>query len=94
MELARRTVQVTVLGPEDMPQFLPGASGECRVPDFPTPGESTLFEWVQGTQHLEAVSRDSACIKALTVESGEDVQQRRPPFNPPGRYQPRLYFFC
>ena len=58
MELAQSTVQVTMVGPESQPQFLRGASGECRIPDFPTPGESTLFEWNQNTQHLEAVMRD------------------------------------
>ncbi len=75
-EFARSTFKVTVLGPEEMPRFLFGASGECRVPDFPTPGETTLFEWNQNTQHLEAVSRESSddlgtCEEGLTVEPGE-----------------------
>ena len=76
MELAQSTVQVTMVGPESQPQFLRGASGECRVPDFPTPGESTLFEWNQNTQHLEAVMRDPStdlveCEEGLTVRPGE-----------------------
>ena len=76
MELAQSTVEVTMVGPESQPQFLSGASGECRIPDFPTPGESTTFEWNQGTQHLEAVSRGPSndlgeCEEGLTVEPGE-----------------------
>ena len=76
MELAQSTVQVTMVGPESQPQFLTGVSGECRIPDFPTPGESTLFEWNQNTQHLEAVMRDPStdldtCTEGLTVYPGE-----------------------
>ena len=46
------------------------------VPDFPTPGETTTFEWNQNTQHLEAVSRDpfddlGTCRVGLTVDRGE-----------------------
>ena len=51
--------------------FLTGASGECRVPDFPMPGETTAFKWNQATQHLEAGSREPSCIEALTVNPGE-----------------------
>ncbi len=76
MELAQSTVKVTMVGPESQPQFLTGASGECRVSDFPTPGESTLFEWNQNTQHLEAVMRDPStdldtCTEGLTVHPEE-----------------------
>ena len=84
VELARSTVTVTVLGPESLPQFLAGASGECRVPDFPTPGESTLFEWTTGTQHLEAVSRDPSCIEGLMMESGETCSSAIPLSTPLG----------
>ncbi len=71
-EFARSTFTVTTLGTE----FLTGASGECRVPNFPTPGETTTFEWNQNTQHLEAVSRESSydlgtCRVGLTVDRGE-----------------------
>ena len=71
-EFAESTFTVTTLGTE----FLTGASGECRVPDFPTPGETTTFEWNQNTQHLEAVSRDPSddlgtCRVGLTVDRGE-----------------------
>ena len=34
-------------------RFLTGASGTCRLSDFPGPGETTTFEWNQSTQHLE-----------------------------------------
>ena len=65
-EFARSTFEVVTFGTE----FLTGASGECRVPNFPMPGESTTFEWNQGTQHLEAVALDAACTETLRVESG------------------------
>ncbi len=32
-----------------------GASAQVRVENFPSPGEVTLFEWEQSTQHLEMV---------------------------------------
>ncbi len=51
VEFARSTFEVWTLG-ED---FVRGASGECRVPDFPMPGETTTFEWNQNTQHMEMV---------------------------------------
>lgn len=35
--------------------FLVGASGECVIPDFPSPRESTTFEWNETTQHLEMI---------------------------------------
>jgi len=78
VELARSTVTVTILGPESLPQVLLGASGECRIPDFPEPGETTTFQWNEATQHLEAVSRESSdsndlgeCEEDLTVGLGE-----------------------
>ena len=67
VEFDRSTFSVTTFGTT----FLTDASGECRVPDFPMPGESTLFEWNQATQHLEAVALNAACTEALTMESGE-----------------------
>ena len=71
VEFARNTFTVTTFGTN----FLTGASGECRVPDFPTLGETTLFEWNPNTQHLEAVSRESSadlrtCMVGLTVGPG------------------------
>ena len=79
-QFGRSTFTVVTFGTE----FLTGASGECRIPDFPMPGASTLFEWVHGRQHLEAVSRDSACIEALTVESGETCSSAIPLTTPLG----------
>ena len=67
VEFGRSTFEVVTFGTD----FLRDASGECRVPDFPMPGETTTFEWNQGTQHLEAVALDAACTETLTVESGE-----------------------
>ena len=66
-EFGRSTFEVVTFGTD----FLTDASGECRVPDFPMPGESTLFEWNQATQHLEAVALNAACTEALTMKSGE-----------------------
>ena len=43
------TFEVTTTGEE----FLTGASGTCRISDFPGPRETTTFEWNQATQHLE-----------------------------------------
>ena len=34
-------------------EFLTEAHGTCRLSDFPSPGETTTFEWNQGTQHME-----------------------------------------
>ena len=67
VEFARSTFQVATLGTE----FLTGASTQVSVPDFPTPGETTTFQWNQATQHLEAVSREPACRETLTMSPGE-----------------------
>ena len=71
-EFDRSTFEVVTFGTD----FLRDASAECRVPDFPMAGETTTFEWNQGTQHLEAVSRGlsndlGTCEEGLTVEPGE-----------------------
>ena len=79
-EFGRSTFTVVTFGTA----FLTGAGGECRIQDFPMPGESTLFEWNQATQHLEAVSRDLACIEALTLESGETCSSSIPLTTPLG----------
>ena len=72
VEFARNTFTVTTAGEE----FLVGASKQVPVPDFPKPGETTLLEWNESTQHFEMVMRTSAidlgtCIEALIVDSGE-----------------------
>ena len=50
-EFARSTFTVTTFGEE----FVQGTSGECRIPDFPAPGESALFAWNEATQGLVLV---------------------------------------
>ena len=49
VEFARSTFAVATTGES----FVRGAEGECRVPDFPAPGETMRFAWNQNTQHLE-----------------------------------------
>ena len=51
VEFARSTFTVTTLGAE----FVTGAVGECRMLDFPAPGESTVWEWNEATQGAEAL---------------------------------------
>ena len=55
-EFARSTFTVTTFGEE----FVEGASGECRIPDFPAPGESALFAWNEATQGLVLVPEPPA----------------------------------
>ena len=55
VEFSRSTFEVATTGEE----FVSGAVGECRVPDFPAPGESMRFAWNQATQHLEMVGDSS-----------------------------------
>ena len=42
-EFDRSTFTVTTLGTE----FLTGANTQVSIPDFPTPGETTTFQWNQ-----------------------------------------------
>ena len=51
VEFARSTFEVTTLGEE----FVTGAVGECRMLDFPSPGKSTVWEWNEATQGVEAL---------------------------------------
>ena len=67
VEFARNTFTVTTFGTD----FLREAITQVSVPDFPTPGETTTFQWNEATQHLEAVSRDPACRETLTMNPGE-----------------------
>ena len=75
-EFARSTFTVATLGEA----FVQGASGECTIPDFPSPGESATFAWNQSTQHLELVPEetpsgggggDGVCRVGLVVNPGE-----------------------
>ena len=49
VEFGRATFSVVTAGQE----FVRGASGECRIDDFPAMGETATFEWNESTQHLE-----------------------------------------
>ena len=55
VEFDRSTFEVATTGEE----FVEGASARVEVPDFPSPGESTWFEWNEATQHLEMVGLNS-----------------------------------
>ena len=48
VEFDRATFTVTTLGTE----FVRDAKGECRVPDFPTPGETVTLEWQESMQNF------------------------------------------
>ena len=49
VEFDRAAFTVATVGEE----FLTDARVRVRVPDFPSPGETTWFEWNEATQHLE-----------------------------------------
>ena len=55
VEFDRSTFTVATLGEA----FVQGASGECTIPNFPSPGESATFAWNQSTQHLELVPEET-----------------------------------
>ena len=78
VEFARSTFTVATTGEP----FVRGAEGECRVEDFPAPGERMHFEWNQNTQHLEMVS---ARGEDDTPEAGARAQ---PPAGSGGRSGP------
>ena len=54
VEFARNTFTVTTPGDD----FVEGVSKEVTVEDFPHPGDTTVLEWNQGTQHFEIVEVD------------------------------------
>ncbi len=67
-EFAESTFTVTTPGAE----FLTGASKQVTVDDFPNPGDTTVLEWNQGTQHFEIVDfMGSECMEGLTLHPGE-----------------------
>ena len=58
--------------------FLRGASKEVTVEDFPNPGDTTVLEWNEGTQHFEIVDFMGsgpidlgACMAELTLHPGD-----------------------
>ncbi len=71
VEFARSAFTVTTPGVG----FLTGASKEITVEDFPNPGDTTVLEWNQGTQHFEIVdfmgSGPFECMEGLTLHPGE-----------------------
>ncbi len=73
-EFARSTFTVTTPGTG----FLTGASKQVTVDDFPNPGDTTVLEWNQGTQHFEIVDFMGSgpidlgeCVEGLTLHPGE-----------------------
>ena len=54
VKFAESTFTVTTPGTD----FLRGASKQITVDDFPDPGDTTVLEWNQGTQHFEIVKAD------------------------------------
>ena len=54
VEFARSTFTVATTGAP----YVTGAVGECRISDFPAPGETMRFTWNEATQHLEMVEAD------------------------------------
>ncbi len=62
VEFARSTFTVTTTG-ED---FLTGANARSTVEDFPSPGEMTVLEWNQSTQHFEMISVSQMSGRSLT----------------------------
>ncbi len=68
VEFARSTFTVTTTGEE----FLTGAHAQVRVADFPAPGETTLLEWNQSTQHFEIVKITAPDVPASNVVVADD----------------------
>ena len=64
VEFARNTFTVVTTGEE----FLTGANGECTIPNFPAPGETTQFAWTEATQHLEMVSVQTRAVDQSIVQ--------------------------
>ena len=74
VEFARSTFTVMTPGTD----FLRGASKRVTVDDFPNPGDTTVLEWNEGTQHFEIVDFMGSepidlgeCVEGLTLHPGE-----------------------
>ena len=74
VKFAESTFTVTTPGTG----FLTGASKRVTVDDFPMPGDTTVLEWNQGTQHFEIVdfmemgpTDLGMCTVGMTVRTGE-----------------------
>ena len=74
-EFARSTFTVTTTG-ED---FLTGAQARVTVENFPSPGETTVLEWNESTQHFEIVEAEliedplASYDRAYWREVGRDI---------------------
>ena len=73
-KFAESTFTVTTPGTD----FLTGASKRITVEDFPNPGDTTVLEWNEGTQHFEIVefmemgpTDLGMCTVGMTVRTGE-----------------------
>ena len=64
VEFARNTFTVVTTGEE----FLTGANGQCSIPNFPAPGETTRFAWTEATQHLEMVAVQTRAVDQSIVQ--------------------------
>ena len=74
VKFAESTFTVTTPGTD----FLTGASKRITVEDFPNPGDTTVLEWNEGTQHFEIVEFMGSepidleeCVEELTLHPGE-----------------------
>ena len=71
VKFAESTFTVTTPGAG----FLTGASKQVTVDDFPNPGDTTVLEWNEATQHFEIVdfmgSGPFECMEGLTLHPGE-----------------------
>ena len=74
VKFAESTFTVTTPGTD----FLTGASKRITVEDFPNPGDTTVLEWNEGTQHFEIVefmemgpTDLGMCTVGMTVRTGE-----------------------
>ena len=74
VKFAESTFTVTTPGAG----FLTGASKQVTVDDFPNPGDTTVLEWNQSTQHFEIVEFMGSgpidlgeCVEGLTLHPGE-----------------------
>jgi len=74
VKFAESTFTVTTPGAG----FLRGASKQVTVDDFPNPGDTTVLEWNQGTQHFEIVDFMGSepidlgeCVEGLKLHPGE-----------------------
>ena len=84
VEFARSTFTVATTGEP----YVTGAEGECRVPNFPAPGETMPFAWNEATQHLEMVGDDGG---SGTDDHGDTAREATPvsiPSSIPGRIEP------